>query len=79
MTQEQLSGKVANTLARLLKLSLSMEDLPEDELWALLAWELWKDGRDWDEDLENIASGRGDIQFHHRSDAISYLKAVFGY
>jgi hypothetical protein len=57
---------------------VDLEKLTDNQLFALLAWELWKDGADDWAWIESIVQGK-DMQFKTRSDCISYLKTVFGY
>ena len=82
MTLDQFKAKANAVFHRLFPApkyirTLPLEDLTDDELFTLLASEMWKDGAEQDFVME-IASG-GDMQFKDRHDCISYLKTVFGW
>ena len=79
MNRRQLSDKIDAIHAKFEGSRIDIGRLLEDELFALLAWELWKDGRDWDDDLEKLAGGVPDTQFRGRPDCINFLVTVFGY
>jgi hypothetical protein len=77
MTPQELEAKVESFQGK--NVTHDVEDLDDDEVFALLAWELWKDGMDWEEDLANLADGKTNLQYKNREDAINYLQTVFGY
>ena len=52
--------------------------LTDDQVFALLAWEFWRDGMDWNLGIPEIAMGQS-ASYPTRERAIHILKAVFGY
>ena len=53
------------------------ESLTEEQLRSVLAYELWKDGCDDFDHLEEVVLGTS-VQFKNNKEYICYLKAVFG-
>jgi hypothetical protein len=78
ITQEQLEVKAKEIIFRLLGDGGSLENLSDDELFALVAYELWKDGMDWDQGIPEYAEGKDPI-IKNRLTAIQLLKNTFGY
>jgi hypothetical protein len=74
MKPEQLEAKVKAIQAK----EFSLEELPDDELFALVAWEMWKDGMDWDQGVSNMAEGKV-LGMNTRENCIHALKVMFGY
>ena len=56
----------------------SITQLDDDQIHALLAWEFWKDGADWNDLVEDIATGQY-LPFNTRVAAIDQLRKVYGY
>jgi hypothetical protein len=56
---------------------LNLDKLLDDQLHAL-AWEFWKDGADWGDLVEDIATGQY-LPFNTRMAAIDQLRKVYGY
>lgn len=57
---------------------LDLPTLRDDQIFALLAWEFWKDGMDWELGISNIAEGKSAL-YPTRASAIHILKVVFDY
>jgi len=76
MTPEQLEQKVNALKAPNSKEGL--EALADDQIFALLAYEFWKDGMDWDLGIEQIALGHT-VSYNTREKCIHILVTVFGY
>jgi hypothetical protein len=57
---------------------LELNKLRNEDLHHLLAWEFWKDGADWDDFVEDIATGQY-LPFNTREATIDQLRKVFGY
>jgi hypothetical protein len=73
ITQEQLEEKVKAIQKG--GENVSVNDLDNEDLFALLAWEMWKDGMDWDQGISDIAAGKSIT----REDATFNLINIFGY
>ena len=56
-----------------------LSTLADDQIFAILAYELWKDGMDWDQGVSDLAEGKPNLQYKTREDCINFLKTVFGY
>jgi hypothetical protein len=59
-------------------IDLVLDKLSDEDLHALLAWEFWKDGADWGDLVEDIATGQY-LPFNTRVAAIDQLRKVYGY
>ncbi|MBE3087732.1 MAG: hypothetical protein IMZ61_16395 [Planctomycetes bacterium] len=57
---------------------LVLDKLDDSQLHALLAWEFWKDGADWNDMVADIATGQY-LPFNTRAATIDQLRKVFGY
>ena len=77
MTQQELELKVKGIKARV-DVADSLEVLAEDEIFLLLAYELWKDGMDWDQGVLEIAYGKNPL-YNTREKAMHILTTVFLY
>ena len=77
MTQEELETKVQG-VQRVLELSPDLNELLDDQIHALLAWEYWKDGADWNDLVVDMITGQY-LPFNTRESAIKALKEIFGY
>ena len=77
MTQEELETKVQG-VQRVLELSKDLNELLDDQIHALLAWEYWKDGADWNDLVVDMITGQY-LPFNTRESAIKALKEIFGY
>lgn len=76
MNQEQLEAKV-KSFYPVENIGLNLADLTDDQLYALLALAMWKDGCPWDI-VENVAMGRNPL-YKDRSDCIHFLMNTFAY
>ena len=85
ITQEQLEAKIKKLFpiefdpkVESLKdhpSDLELHTLSDENVFALLAWEMWKDGMDWDTGIPDIAEGKS----YTREDAITTLIYVYSY
>lgn len=57
---------------------LDIDKLSDDQVFALLAWEMWKDGMDGDDDLSEIFHGRN-FYYNTKEKAWHFLKKCFAY
>jgi hypothetical protein len=92
MIQQELEAKVKKILCgacpskenechvtcTMAPIDLNLDKLSDDQLHALLAWEFWKDGADWDDLVEDIATGQY-LPFNTREAALDQLRKVYGY
>jgi len=84
LTQEQLIAVIVKLFPTLDHPSctclcgLDLSNLTDEQVYALLAWEMWKDGMDWDQGVEDITTGQY-LPFNTRQSAIDHLKTAFGY
>lgn len=78
LTQEQLEAKYQAVLKDRHPADLILGELHEDQVFTLLAWELWKDGMDWGPDLIEVAMGKNP-SYPTREMAIQALAKVFSY
>jgi len=74
MTPQELETKIK----KMEENGFEVENLKDEDLYALLAYCFWKDGMDWDEGVLDIASGQY-LPFNIREAAIDQLENVFGY
>lgn len=77
MTQLELEGKVIHITEKHGEDWL-LEDLTDDDIYALLAWAYWKDGADWDDMVADMATGQY-LPFNTRESAVKALQDIFGY
>lgn len=79
ITQEQLEAKV--TALGGPNNCEDLSTLTDDQVFALLAWELWKDGMDWNQGVPEIAEGKftRNNLFNTREGCVLFLKSTFGY
>jgi hypothetical protein len=80
MTQEQLEAKVRTfwPLDQHPNDCIELPKLTDDQIFSLLAWELWKDGMDWELGIADIAEGKT-ASYNTREKCMHILKTVFGY
>ena len=78
ITQEQLEAKYKAIVKNGHPADLKLSDLHDDEVFVLLAWELWKDGMDFGPDLIQIAMGQNPT-YPTREQAVLALCRVFSY
>jgi hypothetical protein len=77
MTKKQLEAKI-QTIHNTEGCRIDITKLNEDQVFALTAYELWKDGMDWDTGIPQIAEGKEPL-YNTREKCMHILKAVFGY
>ena len=79
ITQEQLEAKVRSFYPADQHPNdcINLSDLTDDQLFALLAWEMWKDGMDWVL-VPVVAMGKNPL-YKNREDAIHFLMTAFAY
>lgn len=75
MNQTELETKIQSIYAKGIVL---LDKLQDDEIYALLAWEMWKDGEDWDLVASDIPEGIY-LPFNTRESASNELINKFGY
>jgi hypothetical protein len=80
MTPEQLETKVRSFYPADQHPNdcIELERLADDQIFALLAYEFWKDGMDWELGIEQIALGQT-VSYNTREKCIHILKTVFCY
>jgi hypothetical protein len=77
MTQTQLENIIGNLQNRHND-NILLDNLNDAEIYALLAWEMWKDGEDWDLVAVDIPEGIY-LPFNTRESASNELINKFGY
>ena len=79
VTQEQLEAKVRSFYPADQHPNdcIDVLTLTDDQLYALLAWEFWKDGMDW-KLVPNVCMGKNPM-YKTREDVLHVLKIVFAY
>ena len=77
MTKKEFEFKIKAIKAKV-DAADSLEVLAEDEIFILLAFELWGDGMDWGQGILEIAQGKNPL-YNTREKAMHILKTVFIY
>ena len=79
VTQEQLEAKVRSFYPADQHPNdcIDVLTLTDDQLYALLAWELWKDGMDWGL-VPEVCMGNNPM-YKTRENVLLILKSVFAY
>jgi hypothetical protein len=77
ISQEQLDAKVQG-IKKILDFTKDLGELLDDQVFVLTAWEFWKDGRDWENGIPELAEGRDPI-LKTRELCVQALKNIFGY
>lgn len=76
VTQQQFEAKIKEIKRG--QGTLDLNTLSNEDVFALLAWEYWKDGADWDDLVVDMITGQY-LPFNTRETAIKALQDIFGY
>ena len=77
MTQEELEAKEKKITERFKPGAIELDKLEDHEIYTLIAYELWKDGMDW-QLIPEIAQGRSSY-YQPRQLVTNILRTVFQY